>query len=214
MKKIVLFVFIIFFALAIILIVNSNNNIVAKNKKSNDIKIEKKIEEKEPAKIKVDIKGFVANPGVYEADINSRVIDVINLSGGLIDGADTDGINLSKIIKDEDVIIIYSINDYEKTKEVYDKKINYCKEDINDSCINDIANENQNINSDISSETININTASVDDLIKLPGIGEAKAQNIIDYRNDNGQFNSIDEIKNISGIGESIFEKIKEYINV
>ena len=61
---------------------------------------------------------------------------------------------------------------------------------------------------------ININTAGVDDLIKLNGIGESKAKAIIDYRTKNGLFKSIEEIMNVSGIGEKTFEKLKEYITV
>ena len=61
---------------------------------------------------------------------------------------------------------------------------------------------------------ININTASVELLMTLPGIGQSKAQSIIDYRNNNGKFNSIEEIMNISGIKESAFDKIKTYITI
>lgn len=64
------------------------------------------------------------------------------------------------------------------------------------------------------SGVVNINTAGVDELIKLNGIGETKAQAIIDYRNENGAFSSIDEITNVKGIGEKIFEKIKDNITV
>lgn len=66
----------------------------------------------------------------------------------------------------------------------------------------------------ITYEIININKASLNDLTKLPGIGEAIASKIISYRNDKGNFNSIDDIKNVSGIGEAKFNKIKKYIEV
>ena len=64
------------------------------------------------------------------------------------------------------------------------------------------------------SSKININTASAYQLTSLKGIGEKKAQAIIDYRNENGAFSSIDEIKKVSGIGDKIFEGIKDYITV
>lgn len=72
------------------------------------------------------------------------------------------------------------------------------------------AGENSEASSD-SGGLININTASLDDLISLPGIGEAYAQRIIDYRNEKA-FGSVEEIKNIKGIGDKTFEKIKDLI--
>ena len=63
-------------------------------------------------------------------------------------------------------------------------------------------------------DIININTASLDELMTISGIGESKAKNIIEYRSNNGKFNSIEDIKNISGIGESLFNKIKDKITV
>ena len=61
---------------------------------------------------------------------------------------------------------------------------------------------------------ININTASLDQLMTLPGVGESKATAIITYREENGGFKSIDDIKNVSGIGDALFEKIKEFITI
>lgn len=61
---------------------------------------------------------------------------------------------------------------------------------------------------------ININTAGVSELQTLYGVGESKALNIIEYRNNNGLFRSIEEIMNVSGIGEDIFNKIKEIITI
>ena len=68
------------------------------------------------------------------------------------------------------------------------------------------------IQTDINGK-ININTADKDSLMDLPGIGEAKSQAIIDYRNENGAFNTIEDITNVSGIGEKTFEKIKDRIS-
>lgn len=85
----------------------------------------------------------------------------------------------------------------------------------NDNEINTSDNvENNNVEITKDNGLININTASVSELSTLPGIGEKKAQAIIDYRNENGYFNNIEDIKNISGIGDATYEKFKDLITV
>ena len=112
------------------------------------------------------------------------------------------------------VIIIYSnqeVKEFEKTKEkekiLQDKCIQKDENALkNDACINN--NQSANTNN-----KININTASLEELQTLPGIGEAKAKDIITYRETN-KFNTIDDIKNVSGIGDALFAKIKENITI
>jgi len=177
-------------------------------------------------KIKVDIKGFVKEPGVYEMDNDSRVIDVIEKAGGLIDNANTDYINLSKKIIDEMIIIIYSNDEVSKFKEE-DKQIIYieyecvCPDNINDSCIteSDVVNtnkteESKTENKDVMDTLVSINTGTKEELMTLPGIGESKANNIIKYREENGKFKNLEDIMNVSGIGESAYSKIKDYIKL
>lgn len=166
----------------------------------------------------VDIKGSVNNPGVYEVDCNKRVIDVINIAGGLTDNADTTILNLSKKVKDEMYIIVYSndeIKEYKQKllpskeiiKQVEEKII--CPDNSNDACEKtNTSSKKEEVKVD---GKININTATKDELMTLTGIGESKADKIIEYRNSN-KFSTIDDIKNISGIGESIFNKIKDNI--
>ena len=151
--------------------------------------------------IYVDVKGAVKNPGVYELSNTSRVIDAINLAGGLSDLADTINLNLSKKLSDEMIIIVYT-----KTElSTYYKKNNnrnavcaslecVCIDDYNDACISKESSNKSN------GKTYNTT------------IGESKAEKIITYRNDNGKFNSIEDLKKVSGIGDSIFEKIKDKI--
>ena len=167
--------------------------------------------EKVTKKIKIEVKGAVNNPGVYELDKNSRVIDAINIAGGLREDANTSLINLSKKLTDEMVIIIYTnyeIENYNaskvKTEYVY-IEVESCPDKINDACIKEYSETNSGL--------VNINTSSLEELTSLPGVGEAKAKTIIEYRNKQ-KFNTIEDIQNISGIGASLFEKIKDHITV
>ncbi len=179
----------------------------------------------------IDIKGEVKKPGVYKVPINTRVSEVISLSGGLTKNANTRFINLSKIVKDGEVIVIYSnseIKNATKTKTitntVYVDTPCICEEVKNDAClvqnldIEDPVIENNTTmetnNNETVSSKININTASKEELMTLSGIGEAKAKSIIEYRNNNGLFKGIEDIVNVSGISESIYAKIKENITV
>lgn len=205
---------IIIISLVVFTIISINKN---KDKNKEDIVVEKKITKKEDKKVeeelKVDIKGQVINPGIYSLKANSRVIDVIAAAGGLTGEADTSVLNLSKKIKDEMVIIVYSreeVIDFHKTKEiekqVEEKCVQKDEESLkNDACIisdNEVAKTGK----------ISINTASIEELMTLTGIGEAKAKDIISYREKNGPFKTIEDIKNVSGIGDSVFAKIKENI--
>lgn len=168
----------------------------------------------EEVKIKVDIKGQVLNPGVYQLESDSRVKDVIELAGGLTEEANTSLINLSKKITDEMVIIIYSneevknsnVKEIETVFKVVEKECQ-CPNIKNDSCINTELEDNE------TTKLININTATKEELMTLTSIGEAKAELIIEYRNTT-PFNTIEELMNVSGIGETLFNKIKEYITV
>lgn len=199
---------------------------------------EVKEESKNNDKYSVDIKGEVRKPGVYTMNKDKRVIDVVKTAGGLTLEADTSANNLSMKLSDEMVIIIYSKNEiknYLKTKEKEEKVLEKCKNDIvtNNSCIESsnnsdkketntkIANkENNNTKSKTSKNEINekdenklvsINTATKEELLTLTGIGESKADAIIEYRKTK-KFETIEEIKEVSGIGESLFEKIKDHI--
>jgi len=116
------------------------NNKFSENKNVEEKIVLTKLEEKnnnnteqDIKTIKVDIKGAIENPGVYELYENSRVIDVIEKAGGLKDNAYTHYINLSKKLIDENVIIINSIEEIAKLKNEYNKKI-IC-ENINDACL-------------------------------------------------------------------------------
>ena len=138
--------------------------------------------------IYIDVKGAVKNPGVYKLESDSRLFQVIQLAGGLREDADQNAINFSVILKDQDVVYVPT----------YDE-------------------EYPNISTSIDSQiggVININTATLEQLESLPGIGPSTAQKIIDYRTDNGSFVAIEDIMNVSGIGETTFAEIKDLITV
>lgn len=180
--------------------------------------------------IKVDIKGAVKKPGVYEVSSISNVLDLIKEAGGLTKNADTSNINLSRVLEDQMVVKIYTKSEIKKL-DIKQISECVCPEVTIDKC-NDvesaitkidgeeinIVNNNVLSSDDSTNETTNklisINTASQEELMTLNSIGEAKAKAIIEYRNTNGNFKSIEDIKNVSGIGDSLFEKIKSYITV
>lgn len=155
----------------------------------------------------IDIKGSVINPGVYEFKENERVIDAIKKAGGLKKNANTDNINLSEKLKSEMVIYVYSNSEINNGNNALTCNT-ICETKVIE--VNNCVENSNNINKDL----ININTASLEELQTLTGIGESKAENIIEYRKTNGNFKTIEEIKNISGIGDALFEKIKDKITV
>lgn len=161
----------------------------------------------------IDVKGAVKNPGVYKLDKDSRVIDAINVSGGLLKNANTMYMNLSKILIDSDVVKVYTNDEIEDAFK--EEKVEIIEPCICEEVICDLDNNEQSSDNDINvNSKININTASVEELDTLNGIGEAKAKAIFEYRNSNGNYSKIEDIMNVSGISESIFEKIKDYITV
>ena len=201
-----------YFILIFILLIVINDAIILSDfysLKNNEVKIIDNTKLNETVKddtkdLFVDIKGEVKKEGVYKVTSGMTVNDVIKLAGGLKKSASTKNINLSKRVFDEMVIIVYS-------KSSLNNNVNNNKNDAL------IKNEEKALitssNSSSNLSLVNINTASIDELLTLSGIGNSKAEAIIKYRESN-KFNTIDDIKNISGIGDSLFEKIKDYISV
>ncbi len=195
---------------------------------SNDNETEE-IPEEIQKTFKVDIKGAVKNPGVYEITEGAIVNDVINLAGGFKSNAYKDGINLSKKVSDEMVIFVYSKENKTNTQnqtqsqQVATQICTVPTYDITE-CVLDSESvievgSSDNSTSDKSpganeSLVVNINTASVSQLTSLSGIGASKAQAIVQYRLEHGNFKTIEDILNVSGIGEAVFAKIKNYITV
>ena len=150
------------------------------------------------SKVYIDISGAVVNPGVYELKEGDRVIDVLKVCGGLSVEADRpwvdQNINRARPLKDGEKIYIPSVQDVR-------------------SKIEDLRIETGQVLSNQTS-LVNINRATVAELDRLPGVGPAIAQRIIDYRQEKGGFVSVEEIKLVSGIGDKMFENIKDLIEI
>lgn len=175
----------------------SDKNVVAAvtetaTSKGNNIEVEE-------SNIKVDIKGAVKDPGVYEIKKGSRVTDLIKLAGGGTSEADLDATNLSAKLNDEDCIVIAKKGEEGKTQTIQNSP-------GGGTTSGSKANEKDSI--------ININTASEEELMTLTGIGEAKAGVIIEYREQNGGFKSVDELTKVGGIGEKTLSKFIDKIDI
>lgn len=150
--------------------------------------------------IVVEIKGEVKNPDVYTMEYGSRIYDLVKKAGGFTENADKLSVNCSMKLKDEDCIIIYNKND---------------KERLTLPVVNNNSNRNENSpNLDSENKKIDINSASKEELVSLPGIGEVTAQKIIEYRESNGKFNSVEELMEVDRIGEKTLAKFRDKIEV
>ena len=174
---------------------NKNNNeslFVEENESMEVISKKEEKEEKESTKIVVDIKGEVKKPDIYWLEEDSIIEDLINIAGGVTEEGDLSKINRAEKLNNHEVVVIPNINDEESEGE---------------TIISSTINNNKD-------NKININTANSAELDSLSGIGPSKAEAIIKYREENGNFKTIEEIKNVTGIGEGLFEKFKENITI
>ncbi len=138
-------------------------------------------------KISVYVSGQVKDISVVELEDNGnlRLVDAVNLAGGLTDLADADAVNLSAPLTDGQHVRIPA------------KEISLMSQSIS-----------------AEGDLININTADINELATLKGIGSAMAQRIIDYREQNGGFKSVDELKNVRGIGDKKFDTLKDKVTI
>ena len=166
---------------------------LAKEFENEDIKKDNNHFDENKNMITIYISGEVNNPGVVNIESDKRLSDAIDKLGGLTQSADLNNINLAMKIEDAKHYIVPKIGEEIK----------------NDETIN---NENQNNNK--YNDKVNINHATVEELEKLTGIGQATANKIINYREEYGDFKSIEELKNVNGIGDKKYEQIKDEITL
>ena len=158
-------------------------------------------DESKSAKIYVDISGAVKQPGVYQLPEGSRLFDLLKQAGGLTEDAAIQTVNQAMIIQDQQKIIILT--------QAQAQSID--TENINN---NGHLEEKSAEKSSKEAGKININQADLTQLQQLSGIGEKKAQAIIDYRNENGSFKTIEDLAKVTGIGEKTVEKLRDSITI
>ena len=141
------------------------------------------------AVIFVDIKGEVKKPGVYQMKVGDRVKDALDAAGGLTAEADSQKVNLAQRVEDQMVIVV--------------PKVGEEAEAIPEGATS----------KEVSKEgKVNINTATVEELKTLKGVGEKKAEAIIEYRKKNGSFKTKEDLMKVRGIGKKLFESFEERI--
>jgi len=151
-------------------------------------------EEQEPAEtVYVYVCGAVNAPGVYELKKDARVFEAITLAGGMTAEAAPEAVSQARTVADGEQIYVPTVREVQ----------------MQGSGVEDIVTGNVDV-----SGKININTAGKEELMTLTGIGEAKAQSILDYREEHGKFGSIEDLMLIEGIKEGVFNKIKEDITI
>ena len=147
-----------------------------------------------PSLIKVFVCGQVAREGVYELPEGSRVCDAVEAAGGFTAEADETYVNQADFVSDAQKLYIPAKSE---VREMEEKAA---------SSQEDPAGGNDGL--------VNINTADLAALMTLPGIGQTKAQSILDYRQQNGPFEKAEDLMQVSGIGQASFDKLKMYITV
>lgn len=150
----------------------------------------------EEALIYIYVCGAVCNPGVVRVPVGSIAEYALELAGGFADGANTVYVNLAAKVSDGQRIYVPYLDEAQNCE------------------IEETNAVTEASGSEMSSFPVNINTADVVTLCSIPGIGESKANAIIEYRNNYGPFETPEDIKNVSGIGDASYARIASYICV
>ncbi|MCS4485574.1 helix-hairpin-helix domain-containing protein [Staphylococcus americanisciuri] len=148
-----------------------------------------------PTAIVVDIKGAVKHPNTYQMLSDDRIKQLLD-KAEVLPTADLSQINLAEKLSDQKMIYIPQKGEQPKTTSA------------------SMVTSTGSSSSSNGGITTNLNTAQLNDLTNIPGIGPAKAQAIIAYREEKGRFQSVEELKQVKGIGEKTFENISSYFSV
>ncbi|MHB1001164.1 MAG: helix-hairpin-helix domain-containing protein [Armatimonadota bacterium] len=168
----------------------------------------------EPLTICVHVAGKVKLPGVYDLQPDCRVKDAVKAAGGALPNTDLDSINLAQKVEDGMQIYISSkgVIPPPAKSVVRGGASVHNKMQSNVESSSGSESEGSAKLSSPGEGTVNINSAGLDELQRLPGIGPAMAQRIIDYRSENGKFNAVDELDEVKGIGPSKLEKMRPFV--
>lgn len=145
--------------------------------------------------------GAVKNPGVYPFAAGARLNELIEQAGGLTKEADVTSLNLARTVEDSEKVYVQTREEAKAEAET-SKVGQHGQGDAGESDGTD------------AEDKVNINSADIDKLTSLPGIGEAKAKSILSYREEHGAFQSIEELKNVEGIKDGVFNKVKDLISI
>jgi competence protein ComEA len=148
------------------------------------------------AELVVDVVGAVARPGVYKLQAGDRVCDAVDLAGGASSGADTSAINLAARLVDGQQIVVPR------------------KGEAGQGAGGGTGGGSGTASPGASGGPVNLNTATLEELDALQGVGPSTAQKIIDYREANGGFKSVDDLNNVSGIGDVRFLELKDSVTI
>ena len=197
----------------------------------------------EPQKVVVHVCGCVEKPGVYTLTEDDRIVDAVNKAGGFTEEAAADYLNLANPLVDGCKIYVPSKDEVAVNMSPKDTMgadgttetaastsipsknavsvsvpskdaVSANRDYIELPVLSETKQEMTAVTEDTGNALVNLNTASKEELMTLPGVGESKALKIITYREENGGFNAIEDIMNITGIKEKMFDKIKDHITV
>ncbi len=156
----------------------------------------------ERRQVTVHVCGAVECPGVYTLTEGARLVEAVEMAGGFREDADTDWCNQARQIADQEQIVIYTAEETAAMKE--QGQVSADAPAANASGVSESTD----------GDKVNLNTASLEQLMSLPGIGASRAQAILEYRESQGGFASIEEVMQIGGIKSALFEKMKDRITV
>lgn len=151
--------------------------------------------QQENGKIMVYICGEVNFPGVYELPAGSRIVDAVDAAGGMTDAAGKDYWNLAELLSDGQMIFFPTEEEARKRQE---------SAGVSEASVSGIGADGR----------VNINTATLEQLMQIPGVGQTRGEAILSYRQEHGSFASAEDIMNVSGIGNALYEKMRDYITV
>lgn len=164
---------------------------------------DRRVKEKEgtPSFVFIDVKGHVKQPGLYQVEAGKRVADAIAMAGGAKPDADLEQINLAAPLTDGTAIVIPAKGGSQGVSSSTAVSAAYMPSSTTKTAPS-------------PDESININTATAEQFMSFPGIGEARAKAILQYREEKGSFRSPDELKEIEGIGDKMYDRIKDRIRI